>query len=102
MFKVQMSQWLICSQTCSFSLHNTLIDGPEWCELLVDYCELFGFSFWRHPFTAEDPLASKLYNAKILKICSDEETNLYTSWLVWWLINFWVNYSFKLFKAKHP
>ncbi len=46
----------------SFALHKT--DGLEWCGLLVDYCDvffnqLFGLSFWRHPFTAEDPLVSK-------------------------------------------
>ncbi len=35
-----------------------LIDGLELFGLLVDYC-LFGLSFWRHPFTAVDPLVSK-------------------------------------------
>ncbi len=30
-------------------------------------------SFWRHPFTAEDPLLSKWCNAKFLQICWDEE-----------------------------
>ncbi len=46
----------------------------------VDYCgfyQLFGLSFWRHPFTAEDPLVSKWWNAKFLKISSDEEKNIY-------------------------
>ncbi len=47
----------------------------------VDYLcfyQLFGRSFWRHPFTAEDPLVSKWCNAKILQIhCFDEETNSY-------------------------
>ncbi len=28
-------------QTHSFSLHKTLIDGLEWCGLLVDYCDVF-------------------------------------------------------------
>ncbi len=39
----------------------------------VDYLAIivmFGLSFWRHPFTAEDPLMSKWYNATFLKICS--------------------------------
>ncbi len=26
---------------CSFSLHKTIIDGLEWCGLLVDYCDVF-------------------------------------------------------------
>ncbi len=36
----------------------------------------FELSFWRHPSTAEDPLVNKWCNAKFLKICSDEETNI--------------------------
>ncbi len=42
----------------------------------VDFCfyQLFRLSFWRHPFTAEDPLLSKWCNAKCLRICSDEGT----------------------------
>ncbi len=54
-----------------------LIDGLKWCVLLVDYCDvfiMFGLSFWRHPFTAEDPLVSKWCNATFLQICSHEET----------------------------
>ncbi len=52
-------------------LHK-VIDRLEWCGLLVDYCDcfyqLFGLSFWRHPFTAEDPLVSKWWNATFLQI----------------------------------
>ncbi len=42
----------------------------------VDDCDVFISclnSFWRHPFTAEDPLMSKWWNATFLQICSDEE-----------------------------
>ncbi len=28
-------------QTCSFSIHKTVIDGLEWRGLLVDYCDVF-------------------------------------------------------------
>ncbi len=36
------SSWWICfSQTHSFSLHKMLIDGLEWCGLLMDYCDVF-------------------------------------------------------------
>ncbi len=38
------------------------------------FYQLFGLSFWRHPFTAEDPLVSKWCNATFLQIYSDEET----------------------------
>ncbi len=39
--------------------------GVEWitCGLLWYFYQLFGLSFWRHPFTAEDPLVSKWCNA---------------------------------------
>ncbi len=87
-------------QTCSFWLHKTLIDRLEWCGLLWCFYQLFGLSFWRHPFTAEDPLVSKWCNTKFLQICSDEETNSSTSWMAWeWVFssnfNFWTNYSFQ-------
>ncbi len=42
-----------------------------------------GLSFWRHPFTAEDPLVSKWWNAKFLQIYSDKETNSSTSGMAW-------------------
>ncbi len=44
--------------------------------------------FWRHPFTAEDPLVSKYSNAKFLQICSDEETNSSTFWMAWEWVHF--------------
>ncbi len=39
----------------------------------VEYCDVFPllsgfFSYWRHPFTAEDPLVSKWCNAKFIQI----------------------------------
>ncbi len=53
--KKQTMVKIIFMKTFSFLLHKTLI-GLEWCALLVDYCDvfyqLFGLSFWRHPFTA--------------------------------------------------
>ncbi len=39
--------------------------------------------FWRHPFTADDPLVSKWCNAKFLQICSNKEMNSSTSWMAW-------------------
>ncbi len=55
--------------------------GVVWttCGLLWCFYQRFGLSFWRHPFTAEDPLVSKWRNATFLQICSDEETNSSTS-----------------------
>ncbi len=71
-------------QTCSFSLQDIHCwTGVVWitCGLLWCFYEQFGLLFWRHPFTAEDPLVSKWCNAKFLQICSDEETNSSTSWM---------------------
>ncbi len=45
-----------------------LIDGLEWCGLLWWFYQLFGLSFWRHPFTAEHPLVSKWCNVTFLQI----------------------------------
>ncbi len=59
------------------------------CGLLWCFYQLFGLSFWRHPFTAEDPLVSKWCNATFLQICPDEETNLSTEKMCVWLSLMW-------------
>ncbi len=51
----------------SFLLHKMLID---WNGAAVDYFigmfyQLFGLSFWRHPFTAEHPLLNKWWSVTI-------------------------------------
>ncbi len=51
--KFTTSWWVCFLQTRSFSLQNTLIDGLESCGLLWCFYQLFGLSFWRHPFTAK-------------------------------------------------
>ncbi len=43
--------------------------GLLWC-----FYQLFGLSFWWHPFTSEKPLVNKWCNAKFLQICFYEET----------------------------
>ncbi len=45
------------------SPHERLTDGLEWCGLLWYFYQLFGLSFWWHPFTADDPLVSKWRDA---------------------------------------
>ncbi len=57
-------------QTCRFSLHKTLTDGLK-CGLLWCFCQLFGLSFWRHPFRIH------------WWICSDEETHPSTLLMAW-------------------
>ncbi len=48
----------------------TSLDIRWWitCGLLWCFYQLFGLSFWRHPFTAEDPWVSKWCNATFLQI----------------------------------
>ncbi len=71
----------------AFHFTKTWIDGLEWCGLLWCLYQMFGLSFWRHPFTAENQLVSKWCNATFFQISSDEETNSSTSSM---------NYFFKL------
>ncbi len=76
--------------------------GVVWitCGLLWCFYQLFWLSFWRHPFTAEDPLVSKWCNATFLQICSDKETTRILDGLRVSKssanLHFWVNYSFKI------
>ncbi len=47
-----------------------LTDGLEWITFGLLWCfyQLFGHSFWRHPFTAEHPFLRQWYNATFLQI----------------------------------
>ncbi len=71
--------------------------GVVWitCGLLWCFYQLFGLSFWRHPFTAEDPLLSNWCNATFLqiwwrnKLISDSMSQFSENF------HFWVNYSLK-------
>ncbi len=54
--------------------------GVITCGLLWCFYQLFGLSFWRHPFTAEDPLVSKWCNAEFLQLFSAVETHLHLGW----------------------
>ncbi len=83
-----------------FCLLQMLTDKLEWCGLLWCFYQLFGLSFWRHPFTAEHPLLRHGYRDTFLQI--------------WWRnklifildglrvsaflghFHFWVNYSFNV------
>ncbi len=64
--------------------------GVVWitCGLLWCFYQMFGLSFWRHPFTAEHPL---LHFSK-----SDKETNSVNVSKCSANFHFWVNYSFNV------
>ncbi len=57
--------------------------GVMWitCGLLWCFYQLFGLSFWRHPFTTEDPFVSKWCNDTFIRMFFDIETNSTTSWM---------------------
>ncbi len=57
--------------------------GVVWitCRLLWCFYQLFGLSFWRHPFTADDPLLNKWCNATFLQIgLLKKQTYLHLGW----------------------
>ncbi len=69
-----------------FWFHKSLNQSSESLRIIVNYCDVFIScldSFWRHPFTAEDPLVNQWCNATFLQICSDEDTNSFISWMTW-------------------
>ncbi len=88
--------WTIISY---FGPKETLKDRLGLCGLLRCFYQLFGLSFWRHPFTTEDPLVSKWCNVNFLQICSDEETNSVStvSWMTWG----WVHFQQKLIRGRN-
>ncbi len=65
----------------SFSLHKDFNLWVITCGLLWYFFQLFGLSFWRHPFIAEYPLVSKWCNAEFPQISSDEEKNSSIFWM---------------------
>ncbi len=85
--KLECINYRFVSYKHRFSLHKKLIDRVEWRGLLWCFCQQFGLSFWRHPFTTEDLLVSKC-NVKFPQICCDEETILSTSSFVWGRVGF--------------
>ncbi len=76
--------WLLASQ-----------DGNWWTGVVwITYGLLWCFyqlSFWRHPFTPDDPLVKKWWNATFLSK-SDEEINSSTSWMAWVCEHFSVHF----------
>ncbi len=69
---VLVMDWFLTN--CCFSFHKTVTD--DWT--VVDYCDVFIScldSFWRHPFTAEDPLMSKRCDTTFLQIKFSSKLN---------------------------
>ncbi len=100
---IMMDLFLINTQLLSSQDVNWWT-GVVWitCGLLWCFYQLFGLSFWRHPFTAEHPLVSKWCNATFLQIWWRNKFMLdglrIRTILVFFYIYIWVNYSFDLLK----
>ncbi len=69
-----MKNLILTNTQLSASQDDNWRTGVEW--IIVVFIRL---SFWRHPFTAEDPLVSKWGNATFLQIFSDEDKHSSTS-----------------------
>ncbi len=99
-FKVKnVIKWWICFlQTCSFSLQDIHCwTGVVWitCGLLWCFYELFGLSFWRHPFTAEDPWwASDAMLNFSKSVLMKRQTHLHREWPEG-------EYTFSVFRIIH-
>ncbi len=72
--------------THCIALHKMLTDGLEWCGLLWCFYHLFGLSFWRHPFTANEVMECWII---------PNPFPWRHFWIAWGWANFyfWVNYS---------
>ncbi len=68
----KVKTWICFLQTCSFSLHKTLIVGLE-CIIVMLLSAVWTLSN---------------VNATFLQICSDEETNTSISWMAWEWVHF--------------
>ncbi len=81
--------------------------GVVWitCGLLWCFYQLFGLSFWRHPFTAEHPLLRHWcrdtflqiwWRNKLIYISDDLRVRTFSA-----CFHFWVNYSFNFQQTDH-
>ncbi len=58
------------------------------CGLLWCFYQLFGLSFWRHPFTTKDPLARKRWNDTFLQVWWRNKLNYILDGLRLWKFSF--------------
>ncbi len=87
-FHTQCSWLLWIFKNDGFFFLTNMQDVNWWTGVILScFYEPFGLSFWRHPFTAKEPLRKYCY-AKFLQICSDEETNSSTFWMAWGWVHF--------------
>ncbi len=89
--KLNTSEWWICFlQTCSFSLHKMLIDGLEWCGVLVDFCDVFISCLDSHSDGTHSLQSIHWWTSDGMLHFSkpDEETDSFTSWMAWGWLHF--------------
>ncbi len=67
--------------------------------VIMDYGQLFGLSFWWHPFTAEDPLVSKWRNDEFLQTVLMKNKLIY-SINCQQVFHFGAIYSFRYFPVQ--
>ncbi len=94
-------QWILCHVNGCRQLFTSW--DITWCSgvvcIIVMLYQLFGLSFWRHPFTAGGLLVSKWCNATFLQISIEmKQTILHFRWIECTFsakFHFWVNCSFE-------
>ncbi len=101
-FKFKTPWWINFVQKFLLFTMQMLTDELKLCGLLWCFYQLFRLLFWRHPFTAEDPLVSKWCNATFLQtVLFVEEKNSFTSWPGVQYIFTQFSFLGKLFHLKH-
>ncbi len=97
-FELQAPWWICFLQICSFSIHMMDWSGVDylWCVY-----QLFGLSFWWHPFTADDPLLTWYiypnlftYRNELIYILNDLTVSSFSA-------HFWLHYSFDVTFTIH-
>ncbi len=75
--------WMLCSEWVPSEWESK--EQSNWNQvyylwITVMFYQLFGLSFWRHPFTAEHPLVSKWFKCYISPNLIMKQTHLYLGW----------------------
>ncbi len=73
---------------------HLLTDGLEWCELLVDYCDVFISCLDSHSDGTHSLQRIHWWATDVMIHFSKSETNSSTSWMAWGWVNFQQNFIF--------
>ncbi len=72
-----LNNGVVFHKHAAFVLSRHLTDGLEWCRLLWCFHQLFGLSFWRHPFTS---IGERVMQCYISPNPIKKQTHLHLGW----------------------